>query len=231
MLREAILNSAFFGAFLCLLGLQIGLFVKKRFNYAIFNPLLLADLFVIAILYFLDVPFEKFDASARHISFLLTPITVCLAIPLYEQLNLLKSNFLAIISGILGGVIAGLGSIYAMSLAFGLNHEFYVTLLPKSVTAPIGMGISAQHGGIVALTVASIIITGIFSSIFADIFLKIFSIKKSIAKGVALGTSGHAMGTAKAIELGDVEGAMSSLSLAVTGLMTVIGASIFAMFI
>ncbi len=228
MLREAVLNSAFFGVLLCLVALQIGLVLKKRFKIAIFNPLLIANIVVITVLVIFDIPYESFNASAQHVSFFLTPVTVCLAVPLYEQLDLLRRNFAAIISGLAGGVIGGLGSIYAMAVAFGIDHATYVTLLPKSVTAPIGMGISEQLGGIVTITVASIILTGIFGNVAGAFFLRLFRIKKPLAKGLALGCASHAMGTARALEMGDVEGAMASLAMAVTGLITVVGASIFA---
>lgn len=230
-MREALLNSAFFGVFLCLISFQIGIAVKKRFKFALFNPLLVANVIVIATLVIFGIPYDRFNASAQHISFFLTPVTVCLAVPLYEQLDLLKSNYKAILAGLLGGVIGGLGSIYLMSLAFGLDHQTYATLLPKSVTAPIGMGISEQLNGIVTITVASIILTGIFGNMFGEFFLKLFRVKKSVAKGLALGCASHAMGTARAIEMGDIEGAIASLAMAVTGLLTVVGASIFAMFL
>ena len=220
------MNSAFFGVFLCLGSFELGLYLKKRFKLTIFNPLLIGIVLTVCVLLLFKIPYEKFNASASHISFFLTPITVCLAVPLYEQLALLRSNFLAI-----SGMIAGLGSIYAMSVIFGLNHTMYVTLLPKSVTAPIGMGISESLGGIVTLTVACIIATGIIGSVFGEALLKIFGIKKAMAKGIALGCASHAMGTARALEIGDVEGAMASLAMAVTGLLTVIGAGIFAHFI
>ena len=151
--------------------------------------------------------------------------------PLYEQLNLLKNNLNAILAGLIGGVIGGLLCIYLLSLIFGLNHEFFVTLLPKSVTAPIAIGVSEKLGGVVTITVASVIITGIFGNMCGGWLLKIFRVKNSVAKGLALGAASHAMGTARAIEMGSIEGAMASLALAITGLLTVIGASIFAMFL
>lgn len=230
-MREILMNSAFFGVFLCLGSFELGLYLKKRFKLTVFNPLLIGIVLTVCVLLFFKIPYEKFNASASHISFFLTPITVCLAVPLYEQLALLRSNFLAIFAGLISGMIAGLGSIYAMSVIFGLNHTMYVTLLPKSVTAPIGMGISESLGGIVTLTVACIIATGIIGSVFGEALLKIFGIKKAMAKGIALGCASHAMGTARALEIGDVEGAMASLAMAVTGLLTVIGAGIFAHFI
>ena len=167
---------------------------------------------------------------APNISYLLTPATVCLAVPLYEQMSLLKKNFKAVAAGIVSGVLASLVSVLVLAKLFGLSHEQYVTLLPKSITTAIGMGISEELGGIVTITVAVIIITGILGNVIAELVCKVFHIQEPIAKGLALGTASHAIGTAKAMEMGPVEGAMSSLAIAVAGLLTVIGASVFAGF-
>ena len=160
---------------------------------------------------------------------MLTPATICLAIPLYEQLELLKHNWKAIVLGILSGVLASLGSILGMAVLFGMSHEEYVTFLPKSITTAIGMGVSEKLGGFVPISVAAIIITGVLGNIFAELIFRIFRIREPIARGVALGTASHAIGTAKAMELGEVEGAMSSLSIVVAGLVTVGGASVFSL--
>ena len=166
--------------------------------------------------------------SAKYLSYLLTPATVCLAIPLYLQLDLLKKNIVAIMTGVLSGVLASLGCVLAMSVVFGLNHKEYVTMLPKSITTAIGMGISEELGGYVTISVAVIIITGVLGNMSAEFICKMFRIRNSISKGLAIGTASHAVGTARAMEMGEVEGAMSSLAIVVCGLCTVIGASIFS---
>ena len=147
-----------------------------------------------------------------------------------KKISILKNNLTAILIGIGSGVLSSLLSILLFSIIFGFSHELYITLLPKSVTAAMGMGISDELGGIPSLTVPIIIMTGITGNIIADKVCKVFKITDSIAKGVAIGTSSHAMGTAKALEMGDIEGAMSSLSIAVTGMFTVFGAAIFQYF-
>ena len=157
-----------------------------------------------------------------------TPSTVCLAIPLYKQLELLKKNLTAVAAAITAGVIGSVVSVYVMSMIFRLEHVHYVSLLPKSITTAIGMGVSEEAGGIVTMTIVSIILTGILGNIVADGWFKLVGIKEPIAKGLALGTSAHAIGTAKALELGEVEGAMSSLSIAVAGLMTVVAVPIMS---
>ena len=158
----------------------------------------------------------------------MTPSTVCLAVPLYQQLHLLRKNAKAVILGITSGVIISLTSVLLLSKLFGLNHQQYVTMLPKSITTAIGMGVSEEMGGIVTITVASIIITGILGNMMAELICKIFRITEPVAKGIAIGTSAHAVGTAKAIEMGEIEGAMSGLAIAVAGLLTVIMASFYA---
>jgi len=227
-LKDLLCNSAFFGVVVSILGYEIGLFLKKKFNNGIFNPLLISILFVMVALVIFKVDFESYNNGAKYLSYLLTPATVCLAIPLYEQLDLLKNNFKAIIIGIFSGVAASLISVFLLALLFQFTHEQYVTLLPKSITTAIGMGISEELNGIVTITVAVIIVTGIIGNILAEVICKVFHIHEPIAKGIAIGTSSHAIGTSKAMEIGEIEGAMSGLAIAVAGLFTVIGASIFA---
>ena len=225
---EFIENSVFFGAFVSLGAYEIGLLMKRKFKLAIFNPLLISIFCVMGILMVLGVDYESYEEGGKYISYLLTPATVCLAVPLYQQLHLLKKNIKAIAAGIVSGVLASLVSVLLLAKLFGLSHEEYVTLLPKSITTAIGMGVSEELGGIVTITVAVIIITGVLGNVIADAVYKIAKIEHPVAKGLALGTSAHAIGTAKAMELGEVEGAMSSLAIAVAGLLTVIAASVFA---
>jgi predicted murein hydrolase (TIGR00659 family) len=229
--KEFLTDSVYFGVIISIAGYILGLKIKKKFKCGVFNPLLISILFVMAALLILKVDYESYNNSAKFLSYLLTPATVCLAIPLYQQLELLKKNLKAILLGILAGMMSSLGSVLALAYLFGLSHEQYVTLLPKSITTAIGMGISDELGGITTITVAVIIITGVLGNITAGVICKIFKIQEPIAVGLAIGTSSHAIGTAKALEIGEIEGAMSSLSIAVTGLLTVIGASVFANFL
>ena len=229
-MKEFLSNSVFFGAVLSLVAYEAGLLLRRKFTLAILNPLLIATICVMAVLVLFKVDYDQYNESAKYISYLLTPATVCLAVPLYEQMSLLKKNFKAVAAGIVSGVLASLVSVLVLARLFGLSHEQYVTLLPKSITTAIGMGISEELGGIVTITVAVIIITGILGNVIAELVCKVFHIQEPIAKGLALGTASHAIGTAKAMEMGPVEGAMSSLAIAVAGLLTVIGASVFAGF-
>ena len=228
-MNDIFLQSTTIGVVLSILAYEVGLFLKKKTKLAICNPLMITLILIISFLVSFDVEYESYLKSAQYLNYLLTPTTVCLAIPLYQKLSLLKQNFAAIMISILSGVLSSGFSILAMSMLFGLTHEQYVTLLPKSITTAIGMGMSEELGGVVTITVASIVITGIMGNMCGAQLCQLFKIKHPISKGLALGTSTHAIGTTRAMELGEVEGAMSSLAMAVAGLCTVIVASVFAM--
>ena len=205
-------SSLYFGMLVSVGAYMLGVWLKKKTGWAILNPLLVAIIVVIAFLSVFHIEYKEYNRGA----------VVCLAIPLYKQLELLRQHLIAVASAIVAGVAGSVGSIYVMCRFFRLEHTHYVTLLPKSITTAIGMGVSEEAGGIVTLTVISIIITGILGNIIADWLFQIFKIEEPIAKGLALGTAAHAIGTAKALELGEIEGAMSSLSIAVAGLLTVV---------
>ncbi len=227
-MREMLSNSLFFGVVVSILAYEFGVLLKKKFKVGLLNPLLIAIAVVIIVLVAFHVDYEAYNESAKYLSYLLTPATVCLAIPLYEQVEMLKKNWKAIFAGIVSGVITSALCILALSRVFGLGHEMYVTLLPKSITTAIGMGMSEELGGIVTITVAAIVITGVFGNVIADFTCRLFRVSEPVAKGIGIGTAAHAIGTTKAMEMGEVEGAMSSLSIAVSGILTVIAGSFFA---
>lgn len=230
-MKELLNDSVFFGVFVSIVTYELGMFLKKKWKLAVFNPLLLSVLAVMGILAALRMDYEIYYEGAKYLSYLLTPATVCLAVPLYEKIGLLKQHAVAIIGGIVSGVLTSLLTVLACALLFHFTHEQYVTLLPKSITTAIGMGVSEELGGLVTITVAVIIITGVLGNMVAEAVLKLFRIEEPVAKGVAIGSASHAIGTVKAMEMGEIEGAMSSLSIAVAGLLTVAGASVFANFL
>lgn len=230
-MNEFFLDSAFAGVTISLMAYMLGVFLKKRFRLAILNPLLISVVFTIVVLVIGGVDYETYSKGAAYLSWFLTPATVCLAIPLYEQMELLKKNLRAVLAGITTGVLTSLTTVLALSLLLKLTHREYVTLLPKSITTAIGMGVSEELGGYVTITVAVIVITGVLGNIVGEPVCRLFKIKEPIARGVALGSAAHAIGTARAMEMGEVEGAMSSLSIAVAGVLTVIGASVFSCFL
>lgn len=212
----------YFGLFISVFAYIIGMQLKKKLGWGFLNPLLVAIVLIIVLLKTTGIPYVEYNKGAGYISYFLTPATVCLAIPLYKQLELLKKNLTAVVIGITSGVLGSAVSIFVMSFLFKLDHVYYVSLLPKSITTAIGMGVSEEAGGIVTITIVSIILTGILGNMIAEFWFRFTGIKEPIAKGLALGTAAHAIGTAKALELGEIEGAMSSLSIAVAGLMTVV---------
>ena len=222
-------NCACFGVFLCLGAYFLAVRINRRWKSPLTNPLLLAVACVIAVLVLCRVDYTVFRDSASPLSYLLTPATVSLAIPLYRQLEQLRRHARAIVLGVLSGVLTSGLSILAMSALFGLSHAHYVTLLPKSVTTAIGMSLSSELGGAAAITVTAIVVTGILGNCMAVFLCRLFRITEPVARGIAIGTASHALGTSKAIELGEVEGAMSGLSIAMAGLMTVVAAQVFAM--
>lgn len=230
-MNQWIADSATAGVVISLIAYGIGTMAKKKWKLAVMNPLLLSIVLVIGFLAVFRIEYESYNSSAKYLSYLLTPATVSLAIPLYEKLDLLRKNVTAIFVGILSGVLTSLVSVFVMSLLFRLSHEAYVTLLPKSITTAIGMGVSEELGGCVTISVAVIIVTGVLGNMTAELICKVFRIRNAISRGIAIGTASHAIGTTKAMEMGEIEGAMSSLAIVVAGLCTVVGASVFASWI
>ena len=227
-MNEFLQNSVFFGVFISIVTYEIGVLIKQKWKMAIFNPLLISIALIIIFLLVFHVDYETYEAGAKYLSYLLTPATVALAVPLYEQIEPLRKNWKAIMAGILAGALTSATCVLVLSVLFGLNHQQYVTLLPKSITTAIGMGLSEELGGIVTITVAVIVVTGVIGNMFAEGICKLFHITNPVAKGIGIGSASDAMGTAKAMEMGEVEGAMSSLSIAVSGLLTVLVSLLFA---
>lgn len=227
-MNEFFINSAFAGVTLSLVAYLIGSLLKKRFRVGLLNPLLISIVVSILVLAVFDIDYEVYNEGAKYLSWLLTPATVCLAIPLYEQWDLLKAHYKAVLLGLLAGVITSMGTVFVLSRIMGLSHQEYVTLLPKSITTAIGMAVSEELGGYVTITVAVIIVTGVLGNIMGELVCRIFRITEPISKGLAFGSASHAIGTAKALEIGEVEGAMSSLAIAVSGILTVFLSSVFA---
>ncbi len=219
-MAELLTRGAAWGVLLTLGAFALGSFVQKRTGRAWCNPLLLGSMFVILFLRLCGISCPEYQASAGPVSWLLFPATVSLAVPLYEQWEALRKNAAAILSGIAAGAAASLGAILLLAWVFQMDRTAAVSLLPKSVTTAIGIDVSAELGGVPALTTAVIILTGIFGNLSAQAVCRFFRISDPVAKGVGIGSAAHAIGTARALELGPVEGAMSSLSIAVAGVLT-----------
>lgn len=223
---KEIFSTAVFGVLISLVAFEIGLLINKRTKISFFNPLLIAIVLVILVLEIFDISVADYNKGGQIISFLLAPATVALAVPLYKNFELLKKNAIAIITGIFAGCIVNITSIIILSKAFKIDTVLGLSLIPKSVTTPIGIEVSKQIGGVPEITVVAIILTGVTGVIIAPLVFKVLKIQDQVAIGIAIGTSSHALGTSKAIEMGEVEGAMSGLAIGVAGLITVIIAPI-----
>lgn len=216
-----LVNTGVFGILLALVAYEIGIYINRKTNISICNPLLIAIVLVIIFLASFHIKYESFNIGGSIISFFLYPATVALALPLYKEFSLFKKNMLPIFLGILCGSISGIVCVIMFSKFFKLSNVLTESLIPKSITTPIGMALSKQLKGIPSITVVAIIMTGILGSIIGPIFLRVLRIKDKVAFGVAMGTSSHAIGTAKTMEIGEIEGAMSGLSMAISGIITV----------
>ena len=219
---EFLCNISLFPLVLTLGAYQIGLWLRKKWNHPLCNPLLIAILLVVGVLLLTDFPMETYQAGTAGIQWLLTPATVCLALPLYEHLKTLRKSLPAILCGVAAGTVTSLLFIVLLCRLFALDLQVSVSVLPKSITTAMGIVLSGQNGGIPSLTTAAIIVTGIFGSLTGPAFCKLLRLKDPIAQGVAIGTASHAIGTAKATELGALQGAVSSLSMTVAGILTAV---------
>lgn len=214
-------DTPMFGILLSLAAFEIGLWIQKKTKLLFLNPLLISIIIVIFILFMSGIELSSYQQGGNIISLFLGPATVVLAVPLYQQVQSLKNYFVPIMIGILCGIFVGLCSTLLCSWLFDLQQDMIASLLPKSITTPIGMELSNQLGGFQAITVFAILITGIMGAVVAEIVFRIFRVHHPIARGIALGCSAHAIGTTKALQLGHIEGAMSSLAIGVCGILTV----------
>lgn len=219
---SALLNTPIFGILLSVVAFEIGIIVSRKTKNPLLNPLLVAIILVILVLMGLDIPKEQYDLGGSFILFFLGPATVVLAVPLYKQIELLKKDLVPILIGISVGSATSILSVILLSRLFHVDLSVAVSMLPKSVTTAIGMEISKEIGGIVSLSVAVIVLTGITGAVIGPGLLKLFRISDDVAQGIAIGTASHAVGTSKAMELGETQGAMSGLSIGIAGIATVI---------
>ena len=217
-----IITSPVFGVIISLIAYEIGALIKQKLKLSIFNPLLIAIIILIAFLSKFNIEYNDYNLGGQIISFFLAPATVALALPLYKKFSLFKENAVPILAGILCGTISGIVSVIALAKLFNLSGELTKSLIPKSITTPIGMALAKQLGGLPSIAVVAIIITGILGSIIGPFLYKILKINDKVAMGIAMGSAAHAVGTAKAMEIGETEGAMSSLTIAISGIITVI---------
>lgn len=219
---NALLSSPLLGIFLCIATYTAGVWINRKVKSPLANPLLIAIAFVIIILKVFRIPLESFRLGGDVVSLFLAPATVALALSIYKQVEVLKRYFLPVVLGCLAGAVTSMTSVVLLCKSFGLDERLTASLLPKSVTTPIAMEISRQGGGLIPITVAAVIITGIMGAVLSPVLVRLFRLDGNpVAAGVAIGASSHAVGTSKAIELGEIQGAMSGIALGVSGILTV----------
>ncbi len=215
-------NNPLFGLFLCLSAYAVCLWVKDKMKWSWFNPLLISTVFIISFLSLSDIPYEEFKQGADIVDLFLGPVTVILALPLYRHRKLLVKYRIAIFGGILSGVLASVFSVLLFSRLLGLSDILYRSLIPHSVTTPIAISTSGILSASVGVTIVSVVITGIVGAAMAPLMMKLLKITNPVAKGLAIGTSSHALGTSKAMEMGEIEGAMSGLAIGLAALTTIV---------
>ena len=207
---------------LTLIAFFLGQKLQQRLKSPLLNPILIAMVLVLLFLTATGSSVKDYQAGMGSLSWLLTPATICLAVPMYEQFQQLKNNLPAIGTGVAAGAASCLVMVVLCGMVFGFQPELTISLMPKSITTAIGVSLSEMMGGMTGITTASIVFTGIFANIMGPAFCRIFRITDPIAQGVAFGTAGHVIGTSKANELSPLTGAVSSLSLVVAGLLTAV---------
>ncbi|CAH2214054.1 LrgB family protein [Tepidibacter aestuarii] len=224
-------DNPIFGILITIIAFEISVFINKKTKLPILNPVFISMIIIISFLLVLNIDFDSYNKGGSYITFFLTPATVILAVPLYKQFDLLKKNLLPILIGVFIGCLTSISSIIFLSKYLNVNTQIGLSLIPKSITTPIGIEVSNQIGGIPSITIICIIITGVIGAVLGPSVCKFFKIKDKIAIGVSIGTSSHALGTTKAMELGETEGAMSSLSIGIAGIITVLLTPILIKFI
>ena len=221
-INEVLGESLFFGMILSLLAYKIGFEIQKKYKKVFLNPLLIAIVLIIVFLLITGISYETYQYGAKYLSYLLTPVTVCLAVPLYKQLQTLKQNMTAILISVSIGCVAHAGVLIAVATLCKLDKQLLMSVMSKSVTTAIALGVTGEIGGIQGITVIGVMVAGISGAVLGPSILKWFHITEPVAQGLAMGSASHAIGTSKAIELGEIQAAMSSLAIVVTGILTVI---------
>lgn len=214
------MNPALLWLAVTVLAYEIGLWINRKLKTPLANPLLIATILLCALLLVTGTTVSAYNQGGSFITLFLSPATVALAVPIYRQLETFKKHFIPILLGALVGSAVSIGSVFLLCRFFGLSDEMLFSLLPKSVTTPIGIEVARSLGGIPAITAIAIIITGLFGAMVLPAFLKKIGISHPVTTGIAIGTSAHAVGTSRALELGETEGAMSGLAIGVAGLFT-----------
>lgn len=221
-MKEAICANPLFGITLSIAAYALGQWLYRKTKLAILNPLLVSYLVIIPVLQIFDIPLEWYEEGGDVINLFLAPATAVLAITVYQQRAMIRTHLVAIVAGSIVASLSSLASVWLLCHIFALDTAVVASLLPKSITTPMAIAVSSSLGGIQAITVLAVILTGICGSIIGPVLIKAFRIEDEVVQGLALGASSHAVGTSKALEMGEVQGALSSVSLVSCGIVTVI---------
>lgn len=219
---NTITANPLFGVTISAFAYIFGVFVNRKLKTPFANPILIADILIIAFLLVFKIPYENYSQGGSFIELFLAPATAALAVKIHQQIKELKENWLPLLVGTAVGSLASILCVLTLCHAFNLEETVTISLFPKSVTTAIAVPICQSYGGIPSVTVMALVFTGIFGAVFSPMLIKIFRINNSVAAGTAIGTASHALGTTKALEIGDVEGAMSGIAIGMAGLITTI---------
>ncbi len=226
-MSEFFSSSFFVGIITTIISFEIAGVVSNRFKHPLANQYLLASIILVIIVRTLDITYDEYYNSAKYINYFATPATVCFAIPLYKQIKELKENLIPIFSSIVLGVFINISCVYLLSSILNTTNLEYFSMIPKHVTSPISVPLSAKYGGISTITILAVMVSGVGGNVMGESIIKLFRIKHHVSIGVALGSTSHAVGTAKALQMGETEGAMSGLAVAITGFITVFIGPVF----
>lgn len=219
---ENLMNNPALGMILSVAAYQLGLIIKRKTQSSLVNPLLIAMLMIIMLINFTPLNYEHYASGGQFIHFMLGPLTVTLGLMIYRQRQSIKKHFLSLTLGITSGILVSFASIVLLSKLFKLPEEFMLSAIPKSITMPMALALNDMLGGIESITVMMVIIAGTGGAFLVPIVLSIMPPLNPVARGIGIGTASHAVGTARALELGHEEGAMSSAAIGMTGLLTVL---------
>lgn len=221
-MMDIIINSPYFGVALTLVAFLMAVAINRKFKTPLTTPLFLGTIFVIAVLTMANIPYDTYNSGAKYMTYMLTPLTISFAVPMYKQLPELRRHALAVLMSVLLGVVYSVVCVIVICIIFGLGDVVARSFVAVSVTTAIAIEITEKLGGIVALTVSAVVMTGILGASVSDIICKKLKMHSPIARGLAIGNAAHVAGTTKAMEMGETEGAFSSLAIVLSGLFTAI---------
>lgn len=217
----SVFETPIFGIVLTILAFDWGIKLSKKFKLSFLHPLLLAVVIIIGTLLILNIPLNEYQIGGKVITYFLSPLTIILALPLYRQIHHIKRNFIPIMTGIFVGLMSGTLITIVMGYLLGISNELILSIVPKSITTPMALSLTDMIGGTQSVTTIFVVITGVTGAIIAPFIYKMYPTKNEVAKGVGIGAAAHAIGTSKAMEIGETEGATSSAAIGLTGLLAI----------